>query len=231
MRKFLWLALWVGFFAGPVTAQAIPSREKEGKRFLIAEHISQGNSTMHSDETLQGKAPSNARTTPLTGKEKLRYMTRSTYEPESIMFSLAGAGIKQARDTDPEWGQGTEGYGKRLASSLGHKAVNRGIRLGLGSLFHEDPRYFFSESRGIWRRTLFAASRTFVSNKDGGGIRPGYTKFVTQFAGAYISRQWHPEREHTLSEYLKSGAISVGLDTAKNVFNEFWPDVKKILRR
>lgn len=158
-------------------------------------------------------------------------MLRSTYEPRSVAFSLAGAGIKQARDSVPEWGQGMEGYGRRLASSFGHKIIKRNIQFVAGSLLHEDPRYFCSGSEGIWRRSLYAAGRTFVSNKDGGGVRPGYSKFIATFGGAYISRQWYPERKRKMSEYLTSTAISIGVDMAKNVFNEFWPDLQRMMRR
>jgi len=167
----------------------------------------------------------------LTVKAKWVYLFQSTYEPKSSFFSLAGAGIKQARDSMPEWGQGMEGYGKRLGSSFSHKIIKRNIQFGVSCLLREDPRYFFSEGQGFGKRSLYAMSRSFVSNKDGGGIRPGYSKFIATFGGAYISRQWHPARKQTMHEYLIAGAISIGMDMAKNAFNEFWPDMKKMLCR
>ena len=216
--------------SGLACAQTSASCADNGIRFMIAENQNKNNPVLNSDSTIEGRADCTARTPILTSKEKLRYMLRATYEPESIMFSLAGAGIKQARDSVPEWGQGVEGYGRRLASSFGHKIIKRNIQFGIGTLLHEDPRYFCSGSSGVWRRSFYAASRAFVSNKDGGGIRPGYSKLIAAFGGAYVSRQWHPERKRKMSEYLISTAISIGIDTAKNVFNEFWPDLKRTMR-
>ncbi len=168
---------------------------------------------------------------PLTGGEKATYYLRFTYGPQSVALSLAGAGINQARDNVPEWGQGIEGYGKRLSSSFGHKAVKCSIQLGIGAFLHEDPRYFASARSGIWQRTIYAVGQTFVSHKDFGGIRPGYSRLIGIVGGAYISRQWHPASDRTAGRYISASAISMGLDIAKSVFAEFWPDLKKLLHR
>lgn len=168
---------------------------------------------------------------PMTGNAKFRYYLRSTYGPASILSSAAASGIKQARDSVPEWGQGMEGYGKRLAAALGQKAISHTVRFGLGSLMHEDPRYFESGSSGIWHRTLYAAGQTFVAHKDSGGIRPGYTYFISMAAGLYASRQWRPARYRTAREYISAGAVSIAVYTGKNLFKEFLPDIRRIVRR
>jgi hypothetical protein len=166
---------------------------------------------------------------PLTGSEKWHYYLRSTYGPKSFGYTIAGAGIKQAQGSVPEWGGGMEGYGKRFASSFGQKVVNRSIRIGLKGLLHEDPRYFASGRSGIWSRTLYAVGQTFVSHKDAGGARFAYSRFAGSFGAAYVSRQWYPDSYHTTSDYLTSGFESVGIDAAKNVFSEFWPDIRRLL--
>jgi hypothetical protein len=168
----------------------------------------------------------------LTGKEKLHYYFKSTYGPETITFNLAGSAINQARDYVPEWGQGMSGYGKRFASSLGHKAIKSSLHLGMGALLHEDPRYFSSGRSQIWRRTLYATGQVFVAHKDSGGLRPSYSRFAGIAGGALISRQWFPDAEdRTATRYASVCAISLGLDMARNVFSEFWPDIKKLFRK
>jgi hypothetical protein len=168
--------------------------------------------------------------TPMTGKAKFRFYLVSTYGPASLATSAAGSGINQWRDSVPEWGQGMEGYGKRFGSGYGQKAINNSIRSAIGAWLHEDPRYFPSHTRGIRRRTEYAASQTLFSHKDDGGIRFGYSRFVAAFLAAYISRQWHPDSYHTTGTYLTAGATSIGLSAAKNVFAEFWPDIRRRLR-
>jgi hypothetical protein len=166
---------------------------------------------------------------PLAGREKWHYYLRSTYGPKSFGYTIAGAGIKQAQGSVPEWGGGMEGYSKRFASSFSQKVVNQSIRIGLNGLLREDPRYFASGRSGIWSRTLCAAGQTLVSHKDSGETRFAYSRFAGDFGAAYVSRQWHPDSYHTTGDYLTSGFSSVGIDAAKNIFSEFWPDIRKWL--
>jgi len=166
---------------------------------------------------------------PMNGREKFRHYLRTTYGPGSLGYTAFTAGIAQARGSVNEWGGGMEGYGKRYASSLGQKAVSRSIWQGLGFLMHEDPRYFRSNRSGIGSRTLYAASQSFISHKDSGGTRFGFTKLAGALGGGAISRQWYPDRYHTTEDYLIGGGVSMGWNMARNVFSEFWPDIKRRL--
>jgi hypothetical protein len=230
MRNGLGIHFLVLFLSVSAKAQQGISPEDAASSPLAAQNAAQENCAQDSCSRPIDKPCGVALVPALTAKEKLAYTFKTAYGLNSIAASLAGSGIKQARDSVPEWGQGMSGYGKRFGSSLGQKAIKQSIRFGLGTLLHEDPRHFSSGRQGIWRRTLYAASRSFVSTKDGGGIRPGYSKFAAAFGGAYLSRQWYPESKQNVREYLSSGGISIGLDAAKNVFHEFWPDLKKRLK-
>ena len=169
---------------------------------------------------------------PLTNGEKFHLYLKSTVEPISFFASAFSAGYNQAVDSVPEWGQGMSGYGKRFASSLGQGEVDKTVRSSLKILLREDPRFFYSNKQGVRARTLHALGETFVAHKDSGGTRPDYSSFVGIASSLYISRQWRPENERTAEEYIKSAAISIGVQSAKNVFMEFWPDIrKKFLKR
>jgi hypothetical protein len=154
-----------------------------------------------------------------------------TYGPFSIFSSAFTAGIHQAQNDVPEWGQGMAGYGRRFSSSLGKKVIENSIQFGLGYALHEDTRFFASGRSGIWNRTFYAASHTFLSRKDSGETRPAYSYFTGVAGGLYISRQWHPDKDRTPSAYISSAAISVGFDVVRNTFAEFWPELKKIFSR
>ena len=174
----------------------------------------------------------NASGAPLTTGEKSRLYLNSVAGPASIFGSMVSSGYNQAVDSVPEWGQGMAGYGKRFASSLGQKAVSHTVHFGLKAMLHEDPRYHYSRRTGFWPRVLHAVGETFVAHKDTGGTRPNYSYFTGVATGVYVSRQWRPERERTAKEYVQSGVVSIGGYAAKNVFREFWPDIrKKLLKR
>ena len=163
----------------------------------------------------------------LTPGDKINLYLRSSVDPVSIFAGAFSAGFNQAIDSVPEWGQGMDGYGKRFASSLGRKAVERTARHGLKILLKEDPRYFYSNREGIQPRTFHAIGEVFVAHKDSGGTRPNYSYFAGVTCGVYVSRQWQPERSRNAKDYIQDAAVSIGIQSAKNVFTEFWPDIKK----
>jgi hypothetical protein len=167
--------------------------------------------------------------TPMTDKEKFHWYLRTTYGPKSFIYTAVGSAIGQARDNVSEWGQGWDAYATRFGSNFGQKMIKRSFALGLKTAFHEDPRYFMSGQTGILDRSLYAAKQVFIAHKDNGGTRPNFTWFASTFGGSYISRQWHPDSYHTWGDYLSSFGMSIGLDMAKNAFNEFWPDIRKRL--
>ncbi len=166
---------------------------------------------------------------PMTAHEKFRYYLRTTYGPASFGYTFAGSWINQARDNVPEWGQGMDGYAHRFGSSFGQKMIKNTIRLGLVDMMHEDPRYFASNRSGVWNRTKYAIGQTFVSHKDSGGTRFAYSRLIAGFSASYLAHQWYPDNYHTTGDYLSGGAISFGLDVAKNVWSEFWPDVRRMV--
>ena len=219
----------------PLLAADINSGNDPGHFVLFNSDPGAGGQTASSTPSQTNQSPgslpraSSVQPSPLSVREKWVYYLKSTYGPKSFAYTAAGAGIKQAEGSVPEWGGGMEGYGKRYASSFGQKAINRTVRIGLQTLLHEDPRYIASDRTGIWSRTLYAASQAAWVRKDGGGTRIAYSRFIGDFSAAYLSRQWHPDSYHTTSDYITAGLTSLGIDAAKNVFNEFWPDVRRML--
>ena len=168
---------------------------------------------------------------PMTGGQRLKFYLDSTFGIDPILRTSAVAGINQARNTVPDWGQGMEGYGIRFASSFGSRIIKNTIHHGIGSLLNEDPRYYPSGRSDVWRRSFYAAGQTFMTHNDTGDACFAYLRMLATVSGIYLSREWYPERKRTVSEYLTSTATSIGFDAAKNIFHEFWPDVKHWLRR
>jgi hypothetical protein len=166
---------------------------------------------------------------PLSGGEKLKYYLRITYGPVSVGSSLLLAGIKQAEPSVPEWGGGMGGYGKRFGSAFGQKAISHSIRIGLNGLLREDPRYVSSGRTGYLDRTVYAVGQTFWARKDAGGRRLAFSRFAGAFGAACIAKQWYPESYHTVGKCLTSGIVSLGVDTSKSIFYEFWPDLRRLL--
>ena len=79
---------------------------------------------------------------PLSSGQKYKLFFKSATDPWPFLLSGAVAGIGQAQDSTPEWGQGAQGYGKRFGAGYADYFIGNffGNAL-LPSLWHEDPRY------------------------------------------------------------------------------------------
>lgn len=103
---------------------------------------------------------------PLDVMSKLNFHAQSIGSPWSLAEPAAYAGIFQGLDTSREWGQGTDAYGKRLASTLGASAIHGVVAFGLDSTLHQDPRYFRSRDTSLFRRIAHAFGGTMLTRTD-----------------------------------------------------------------
>ncbi len=162
---------------------------------------------------------------------KLRYHAQRTFGPSSLAMSGVKAGYSQMTDSPTEWGQGGDGYSKRLGSSVASSAIRAGLAFGLDSTLHQDPRYFRSGSGGFGSRTAHALRGTILTRTDSGGETLSVWRLGSAYGAAFITNQWYPDRLNTVRHGLYTGSTRLGFDLAKNVIAEFWPDIKRKISR
>jgi hypothetical protein len=159
-----------------------------------------------------------------TTRERFRDFSSQTFSPAAIVVPVAGAGISQWRNYPPEWKQGAEGYGKRLASAYGSAVVENAIGFGIATLDQEDLRYPRSdyEKSAILKRTGHAIAYTLVPNKEGGGRRFGFARLIGAYGGGFVTNTWYPSRRSDLHNALYLGTANLGSDLAVNLLKEFF---------
>lgn len=158
---------------------------------------------------------------------KFRIHAERSFGPSAVGIRLTRAGILQLADSPAEWGQGTSGYTRRLASSFATSGIRNGLAWGLDSALRQDPRYFRSTSRGFWRRMGHALRGTITTRTDRGGETLSTWRLGSAYGAAFLSNQWHPDRLNTTRHGIAGGSIRLGFDAATNVADEFWPDIKR----
>ena len=134
-----------------------------------------------------------------------------------------GAGIGQWEDEPPEWGEGGEGYARRLVSGVGRHLIAETIRFGVAAADSEDPRYHPSEESGLWQRTRHVMVETFTSKTAGGTRIPAYSRFAGTYGAAFISNLWYPESRSTAGWALRRGSTALASSLGFNLFQEFAP--------
>ena len=170
---------------------------------------------------------------PLTVGQKFKVVTRGSFDYILIPWYGFLSGISQAENSEPGYGQGAEGYGKRFGASFADGTIENYLTGAiLPSLLRQDPRFFQSGQGTFWHRTGYAISRIFVTRTDSGHQQFNYSEIVGSAMSAAISTySYHPEGDRTLPNTASVWGTEVGYDTITIVVKEFWPDIRRKLSK
>lgn len=186
---------------------------------------------------------------PLTTGQKFKLVARSAFDEVQLPWYLSLAAISQAEDSEPGYGQGWEGYGKRFASAFADGAIENFMTSAVfPSLLHQDPRFFQSSEGGFAHRSGYAISRIFVTRSDSGHSQFNYSEILgsalaaaistnTYHPRAFISKHYdaatntvtyvHNASDRTLPNTLSVWGTQMGYDALTYGIKEFWPDIHR----
>jgi len=164
--------------------------------------------------------------TPITPKQKLTIAAKDSFDYPLLGLSAALAGIGQLTNSNPSFGQGAAGYGRRVGVEYGDQAIGNMMTEGFYPiLLHEDPRYFRRGYGSVLSRTWYAATRVFVTKTDAGGTRFNFSEILGNATGTAISNAYTPD-QRTVGDNVETWWMQIGIDSASQVLKEFWPDIK-----
>lgn len=168
---------------------------------------------------------------PLTAKQKFAVVARGSFDYVEFPWYGFLAGISQAEDSEPGFGQGAAGYGKRFGSAFADGTIENFMTSAvLPSILHQDPRFFQSGSGGFWRRARYAMSRIVITRSDSGKPQVNYSEIFGSAVSAAISTySYHPQEGRNLDNTASVWGSQIGYDTITIVVKEFWPDVHRKL--
>ena len=169
---------------------------------------------------------------PLSTGQKYQLFFKSASDPWPFLLTAFGAGIDQAENSFPEYGQGVEGYAKRWGAA--YTDYFTGNLLGnavLASLLREDPRYFQKGTGSSTSRALWAAGSTVWCKRDNGTWGPNYANVVGNLMGAAVSNLYYPESDRTVGGTLGRGFTVTAEAVVGSEVIEFWPDIVRHHRR
>jgi hypothetical protein len=190
-----------------------------------------------------GKVP------PLTTKQKLSVVVRGSFDYVQFPWYAFLSGISQAENSEPGYGQGWEGYGKRFGSAFADGTIENFMTGAiLPSLLHQDPRYFQSGHGSFTHRTFYAMSRNLITRGDSGKHEFNFSEVVGGVISASISTySYHPKghyvttttpgmlhyisSDRTLANTAKVWGTQYAYDSITLVVKEFWPDIRRKIRK
>jgi hypothetical protein len=186
---------------------------------------------------------------PLTAKQKFAVVTRGTFDYVQYPWYGFLSGISQWEDSEPGFGQGAAGYGKRYGAAFADGTIENFFTGAiLPSVLHQDPRYFQLGHGSFMHRTFYAISRNLLTRTDSGKNQFNFSEVVGGALSAGISTYtYHPKShvfstpnppyyrfvpsDRTFMNTLSVWGTQYGYDTLTLVVKEFWPDIRRKLKR
>ena len=184
---------------------------------------------------------------PADGRAKIRGCGSGLVRPYSDCLVRRALRYQPGRKQRAGFGQGAEGYGKRFGAYAADGTIeNFFVGAILPSVLHQDPRFFQSGHGSFFDRTGYAVSRIFVTRTDSGHSQFNFSEiFGSRHRVGISTYSYHPGRTLLLYRprphlyrqrpHLKNTASvwgsQVGYDTITLVIKEFWPDIRRKLKK
>jgi hypothetical protein len=161
-------------------------------------------------------------------KDKFVLFVMDSIDPASFLDSGFNAGLAQAQNDDPTFGQGAAGYGKRFAASFTDDASSKFFtEFAFPAIFSEDPRYYRLGSGSNKRRFLHAVEHVFVAHRDNGTRIFNFSEWLGTTSSVVLSNTYHPGNERGVAPAAQAVASSVLQDMGFDVLREFWPEISR----
>jgi len=164
----------------------------------------------------------------LTLGDKFRLFAQDTFDPVTFLSVGFDAGLSQAQNSDPQFGQGAAGYGKRFGASLADQASSEFFKSVMYStIFREDPRYYRLLHGSGKERLLHAMGHTFVAHQENGGHIFNFSEWLGTTSSVALADVYHPGLAPGVGPAAQRVGINIASDAGFDVLREFWPEVAR----
>ncbi len=159
---------------------------------------------------------------PLNWKQKFSLTARSAFDPVVYIGVAFGAGIEQATNAYPGYGQGAAGYRKRYAATFADGRVSDFLTNALfPALLRQDPRYFYRGPGSFKSRLGHAVISVFVTRSDSGRAVPNSSYFLGDMCSAALSNLYYPKANRGGNLVFTNAAVGLAGRVGMNLFREF----------
>lgn len=165
----------------------------------------------------------------LSAGAKFKVVARGSFDFIELPWYALLSGLSQAENSEPGYGQGAEGYGKRFGAAVADGTIENFMTQAiLPSVLRQDPRYFQLGKGTFWRRAGYAMSRIILTRSDAGTTQFNFSEIFGSAISAGISTySYHPRSDRTVDNTVKVWGTQVSYDTLTLVIKEFWPDIRR----
>lgn len=163
--------------------------------------------------------------------DKFFLFARDTFNPVTFIASAFNAGLDQAQNRDPSFGQGSAGYAKRFGASFADQASFKFFRdFAYPTIFSEDPRYYRLGQGQNSRRLLHAVEHAVVARRDNGSRMFNFSEWLGTVSVVALSNVYHPGNERGFTPAARQVGYGITEDIGFDVLREFWPEIARKFR-
>jgi hypothetical protein len=164
-------------------------------------------------------------------KDKFKLFVVETVDPLTVLDVAFSAGLSQARNSDPQFGQGTLGYAKRFGASLADQASGYFFKdFAYPTLFFEDPRYYRLGHGNAGPRLLHAVEHSVLAHRENGATIFNFSEWLGTITAASLANLYHPGNRRGFAPTAGRVGYAVGSDIGYDVLREFFPEIARKLK-
>jgi hypothetical protein len=164
-------------------------------------------------------------------RDKFMLAINNSVSLATIGATLVAAAYGQAIDSPEGYGQGAEGYGKRLGSGMARAASeNLFGTFAIASILREDPRFYVKRNLSFGQSVKYAAVRVAVTRSDAGRRVVNFSGLLGPLAGEALANTYFPEGSRGVSSTVIRYSADLGWRFAGNLLRQYWPNINKKLR-
>jgi hypothetical protein len=161
-------------------------------------------------------------------KDKFALFVQDSFDPVTFLATGFNAGLDQAENTDPSYGQGAEGYGRRFGAEFAGQASSRFFKdFAYPWIFSEDPRYYRLIHGSVGRRLLHAVEHAVVAHRDDGRPMFNFSEWLGTTSTVVLSNTYHPDNQRGFAPAAQRVGYSILQDLGFDALREFWPEISR----
>jgi hypothetical protein len=166
---------------------------------------------------------------PLSVKEKWILAEKETLDPFNMATAFFTAAESQAGNQTPKYGEGWANYGRRVYAAQLDFATQNFFSAGvLGTVLHQDPRYFRKGPQAKFvTRVLYAVRELAVARQDSGREAFNASNFGGIMMGIAASNLYYPAASRNGTVMVSRLWTSFMGGVTGNLMSEFWPDIEQ----
>lgn len=166
---------------------------------------------------------------PPTFSDRVHWVVQGTVSVPVIGVNAIDSAWSTRVNWPKEWGRGPKGFARRFADETAYGTISDAIEAGVGTLWGEDPRYQRAAQGSNWHRAHHALVATVLAPRRDGHVALAWARFGAIGGAIEIQNAWLPPSARTPGATAWRVADDLIWRAAANVWDEFWPDIRRRL--